>query len=300
MAAHNLILHFIRLNPIKGSIFNSAGEITGIGELDMRIAVCGKGGSGKSTISALLAKELAKTKNVLVLDIDESNYGLHSQLGMAAPRDLMEYFGGKKGFKEKQRAPKTTEFWGLAANGGDEGQPTQQRSRFFKNRWSFSDLPQGFVEEKDGIRLMAVGKIHDFGEGCACPMGVLTREFLENLDLGKDDLVIVDTEAGTEHFGRGVDKDFDLILMVVDPSYESLKLSKKFDEFGTQCGCRVYFVLNKVEPDIREDMLASVNCVNVVAEIPERREIFKASLKGEELDFELDEIKKLAEFLRKN
>lgn len=295
-----MILHFIRLNPIKGSIFNSAGKITGIGELDMRIAVCGKGGSGKSTISALLAKELAKTKNVLVLDIDESNYGLHSQLGMAAPRDLMEYFGGKKGFKEKQRAPKTTEFWGLAANGGDEGQPTQQKSRFFKNRWSFSDLPQEFVEEKDGIRLMAVGKIHDFGEGCACPMGVLTREFLENLDLGKDDLVIVDTEAGTEHFGRGVDKDFDLILMVVDPSYESLKLSKKFDEFGTQCGCRVYFVLNKVEPDIREDMLASVNCVNVVAEIPERREIFKASLKGEELDFELDEIKKLAEFLRKN
>ena len=92
----------------------------------MRIAVCGKGGSGKSTISALLAKEMAKTKNVLVLDIDESNYGLHSQLGMAAPRDLMEYFGGKKGFKEKQRAaPKTTQFWGLAANGGTSGQPAQ-------------------------------------------------------------------------------------------------------------------------------------------------------------------------------
>jgi CO dehydrogenase maturation factor len=269
--------------------------------MDMKIAVCGKGGSGKSTISALLAKEMAKTKNVLVLDIDESNYGLHSQLGMAAPRDLMEYFGGKKGFKEKQRAaPKTTQFWGLAANGGTSGQPAQQQSRFFNKRWSFSDLPLEFVEEKDGVRLMAVGKIHDFGEGCACPMGVLTREFLENLDLGKEDIVIVDTEAGTEHFGRGVDKDFDLILVVIDPSYESLKLSKKFDEFGAQCGCRVYFVLNKVEPDIREEMLASVNCVNVVAEIPEKRDIFKASLKGQELDFELDEIKKLAAFLGKN
>jgi CO dehydrogenase maturation factor len=265
----------------------------------MRIAVCGKGGSGKSTISALLAKEMAKTKNVLVLDIDESNYGLHSQLGMPAPRDLMEYFGGKKGFKEKQKAaPKTTQFWGLAANGGAEGKPAQP-SRFFNNRWSFSDLPPEFVQEKDGVRLMAVGKIHDFGEGCACPMGVLTREFLENLDLGKDDFVIVDTEAGTEHFGRGVDKDFDLILVVVDPSYESLKLSKKFDEFGAQCGCKVYFVLNKVEPDIRDEMMASVNCVNVVAEIPEKREIFRASLKGQELDFELDEVKKLAEFLGK-
>ncbi len=263
----------------------------------MRIAVCGKGGSGKSTISALLAKQMAKTKNVLVLDIDESNYGLHSQLGMAAPRDLMEYFGGKKGFKEKQKAPKTTQFWGLAASNGSTGQPAQQQSRFFKKRWSFSDLPAGFVEEKEGVRLMAVGKIHDFGEGCACPMGVLTREFLENLDLGKDDVVIVDTEAGTEHFGRGVDKDFDLILVVVDPSYESLKLSKKFDEFGSQCGCKVYFVLNRVEPDIREEMLTSVSGVNVVAEIPAKRELFKASLKGEELDLEMEEIAKLAEFL---
>jgi len=262
----------------------------------MRIAVCGKGGSGKSTVSALLAKEMSKTKNVLVLDIDESNYGLHSQLGMAAPRDLMEYFGGKKGFKEKQKAPKTTQFWGLGATEGTSG----QQSRFFKKRWSFSDLPSEFVEEKDGVRLMAVGKIHDFGEGCACPMGVLTREFLENLDLGKDDVVIVDTEAGTEHFGRGVDKDFDLILVVIDPSYESLKLSKKFDDFGSQCGCKVYFVLNKVEPDIREEMLNSVNCVNVIAEIPAKREVFKASFKGEELDFELEEIAKLAEFLDKN
>ncbi|MDI9394570.1 MAG: ATP-binding protein [Euryarchaeota archaeon] len=263
----------------------------------MKIAVCGKGGSGKSTISALLAKQMAKTKNVLVLDIDESNYGLHSQLGLAAPRDLMEYFGGKKGFKEKQKAPKTSSLGGLTQMGASTD---PQQSRFFKERWSFSDLPTEFVEEKGNLKLMAVGKIHDYGEGCACPMGVLTREFLENLDLGKDDIVIVDTEAGTEHFGRGVDKNFDLILVVIDPSSESLRLSKKFNEFGTQCGCGVYFVLNKVEPDIREDVLASVNCTNVVAEIPAKRELFKASLKGEELDFELEEIVKLAEFLEKN
>lgn len=264
----------------------------------MRIAVCGKGGSGKSTVSALLAKQMAKTKNVLVLDIDESNYGLHSQLGMKEPKDLMKYFGGKQSFKEKQRAaPKTTQFWGLAANNSDSGKPAQQQSRFFKKRWSFSDLPSEFVEEKNGVKLMAVGKIHEYGEGCACPMGVLTREFLENLDLGEKDIVIVDTEAGTEHFGRGVDKDFDLILVVVDPSYESIKLSKKFEELGEQAGNKVFFVLNKVEEDIKQDLLESVDSTKVAGIVPASRELFKTSLKGGEFEVELEEIAALEKFL---
>lgn len=268
-----------------------------VGELNMKIAVCGKGGSGKSTISALLAKQMAKTKNVLVLDTDESNYGLHGQLGLAAPKDLMEYFGGKQGFKQKQRTPKTAPLSGLIASEAAAG---QQKSRFFEKRWSFSALPSEFMEEKGKIKLMAIGKIHEFGEGCACPMGVLTREFLENLDLEENDIVIVDTEAGVEHFGRGVAKDFDTILVVVDPSFESLKLSRKFEELGEQAGNRVFFVLNKVEEDIEGDLLKAVDSSKVAAIIPADRKLFKASLKGEEFDLELEEIAKLAEFLDKN
>lgn len=63
----------------------------------MKIPVCGKGGSGKSTIAALLAKSMAeKGFNVLVIGSDESNYGLHRQLGMELPEDFMNFFGGKK------------------------------------------------------------------------------------------------------------------------------------------------------------------------------------------------------------
>lgn len=275
----------------------------------MKIAVCGKGGSGKSTISALLAKQMAKKKNVLVLDTDESNYGLHTLLGLAAPKDLMEYFGGKQGFKEKQRVPKTTALGGLAGPGGSGGPgglsgqgsaPQQQKSRFFEERWKLSDIPPEFVEETGKIRLMAIGKIHEFGEGCACPMGVLTREFLENLDLSEDEIVIVDTEAGVEHFGRGVAKDFETILVVVDPSYESLKLSRKFEELGDQAGNRVFFVLNKVEEDIKAELLEAVDPSKVAAVIPADRELFKASLKGEEFGIELKEIVKLEEFLENN
>ena len=272
----------------------------------MKIAVCGKGGSGKSTVSALLAKQMAKKKNVLVLDTDESNYGLHTQLGLAAPKDLMEYFGGKQGFKQKQRTPKTSAIGGLGGPGSSGGSggsgsfPQQQQSRFFEERWKLSDIPPEFVEESGKIRLMAIGKIHEFGEGCACPMGVLTREFLENLDLFEDDIVIVDTEAGVEHFGRGVAKDFDTILVVIDPSYESLKLSRKFEELGDQAGNKVFFVLNKVEEDIKEELLEAVDPSKVASVIPADRGLFKASLKGEEFEIELEEIVKLEEFLENN
>ena len=60
----------------------------------MKLAICGKGGSGKSTIASLLAKEYAKQGGkVLVIDCDESNYGLHQQLGMALPKTFIEHFG---------------------------------------------------------------------------------------------------------------------------------------------------------------------------------------------------------------
>jgi CO dehydrogenase maturation factor len=63
----------------------------------MKVLVCGKGGSGKSTITALLAKSMAKRGyNVLVVDSDESNFGLHRQLGIGMPEDFMNYLGGKK------------------------------------------------------------------------------------------------------------------------------------------------------------------------------------------------------------
>ena len=65
--------------------------------IEMKIAVCGKGGCGKSTVTSLLAKALARReKEILVIDSDESNYGLHRQLGMKLPRDFTDYFGGKQ------------------------------------------------------------------------------------------------------------------------------------------------------------------------------------------------------------
>ena len=173
----------------------------------MKILICGKGGSGKSVVSALLAREIAKRgKEVLVVDTDESNFGLYKQLGFEQPKDFMESFGGKKALSERLMK--------FIRSEGKEGLK-------ILDEFSIKDIPQELVVGEDGVKLIAIGKIHSFGEGCACPMGALTREFLEKLKTSGEHIV-VDTDAGIEHFGRGVEAGCDKIVVVVDPSFESV------------------------------------------------------------------------------
>jgi CO dehydrogenase maturation factor len=247
----------------------------------MKILICGKGGSGKSTISSLLAKSMAeKGFNVLVIDSDESNFGLHRQLGMELPEDFMNFFGGKK-----EMGKRMMEFF-------KKGESVN----VFDKKWEINELPEEYLTKKNGIRLLAIGKIHEFREGCACPMGALARTLLDNLDVNEKEVVIVDTDAGIEHFGRGVEQGCDLILVVVEPSYESLKLAGKIDDMAKSIGKKVYFVLNKVDDNCRAMMLESLDQskVNVTGMIPANKDVFKACLAGEELEVDLREIEELA------
>ncbi len=227
----------------------------------MKLILCGKGGCGKSTISALLARACEQRgMNVLVVDADESNFGLHKQLGLPLPKDFTLFFGFKKG---------------IFQDGAED---------VFSGGWTFDDLPSEYVSRGGNVRLMAMGKIAQAGEGCACPMGVLTKTFLEHLKLGENDIVIVDTEAGVEHFGRGVDRFADAILMVADPSYESVQLAGKILAMGESFGKPVYLILNKAD-DQQSDMMkeALPESAVILASIPMDREILMAGLRGDAL-----------------
>ena len=233
----------------------------------MKIAVCGKGGSGKSTITSLLAKEFAsRGRKVLVIDCDESNYGLHQQLGMDIPTSLTEYMGGKRHVMS-----------GLS-NG------PQNMPMLFEHRWSIDELPKECCSEKDGIKLLTPGKIETANEACACAFAVVMLQFMAILDLKDDEIVIMDMEAGIEHFGRGTDNTTDAVLMVVDPSYESIKLSRKVAEMSKSIGKELFYILNKTNAENEAVMREAVaDYGKILASLPMDAEIQKAGLMGTEL-----------------
>jgi len=239
----------------------------------MKTLVCGKGGCGKSTVVALLARELAERGNkILVIDSDESNIGLHSRLGMENPDDFMNYFGGKKVLFAKTKE--------------------------MKNAWRLDDLPRDYLAEKGNIQLLSMGKIYQFGEGCAYPINALSSKFLEIVDLGDGEFLIADTDAGIEHFGRGVEKGVDILLVIIDPSQESILLAKKISELGQQVDKPVYYVLNRISDQETQDLLLnSMDREKVIAIIPENKEIFISGLAGNEFNMDVDGIKKIADML---
>jgi len=206
----------------------------------MKVLVCGKGGCGKSTVVALLSKEMAKRKNkVLVIDSDESNIGLHHRLGMAKPADFMNYFGGKK----------------------------------------------------------ILFKIYEFGEGCACPINALSSRILEILDVGDKEFLVGDTDAGIEHFGRGIEKGVDTLLIIIDPSRESILLAQKISELGKQINKPTYYVLNRIKQDTEKLLLDLVDKTKVIAIIPENKDIFMSGIAGNELKTSVQGIKEIADKL---
>jgi CO dehydrogenase maturation factor len=259
----------------------------------LKISVCGKGGSGKSVITTLLANEF-KTRGyrVLVVDSDESNSGLYRMLGFDhPPLPLMELVGGKKGFKERMSVKFSS------------GESEPKMEVLTQEKILVKDIPPQHIKDSDGLRLVNIGKILHSLEGCACPMGVLSREFLAKLHIDEDEVVIVDMEAGVEHFGRGVETSIDQVLVVVEPSFESLELALKIKELAVDAGVsKTSAVLNKVNSDeiatrLKDELgKRGVEVIGIVRYIPQ---VFDACLEGRKVGDGVmsEEIKKVVDAL---
>ena len=255
----------------------------------MKICICGKGGSGKSTVVALLAAELRRRgKRCLVVDSDESNAGLYWMLGLDEPPvPLMELAGGKRNVQRALRA-------GFTEDGGHEEKPVLARDEF-----RTGDLPSAYIRWADGIGLVCIGKIHQALEGCACPMGVLSREFLKKLRTDDHEIVVVDMEAGVEHFGRGVETSVDAVVVVAEPSLESVTLAERIKDLASGAGAGFAgAVMNKVSGEEIAARLSDAlerRGVRVLSAIPLRQEFIEAGLEGAPLNGGLvaDEVRSL-------
>jgi len=229
----------------------------------MKISVCGKGGSGKSTVVMLLADAARRLdRRVVVIDSDESNSGLFRMLGFQnPPAPLMEMVGGKSVLKKKMHQPGLLE------------QP----------EITVEDIPAEYTRVTDGLVLISIGKILQSLEGCACPMGVLSREFLKKLRLREKEMALVDMEAGVEHFGRGIDEGIDRVILVVEPAFESVNIAQKIQELAGAMNKVVQTVLNKMpSEEVSKKMEKEIQDrrLNLIGIIPHDPLIFEAGLEG--------------------
>ncbi|MGV7224046.1 MAG: P-loop NTPase [Nitrospinales bacterium] len=235
--------------------------------MGIKISVCGKGGSGKSTLTSLLAMAAQdRGLTTLVVDSDESNSGLYRMLGFdKPPTPLMALVGGREGIKDKMKQP----------------------TILSETELTLEQIPYPYVHEKNGLRLLSIGKIHQALEGCACPMGVLSREFLKKLRLGENEIAIVDMEAGIEHFGRGIDNSIDAVLVVVEPSFESIALAEKINDLASGINKKLWAVLNKISSqNLIDDIEAKLRSsgIETIGEISYDGSLFLAGLKGDTLE----------------
>ncbi len=213
-----------------------------------RIGIFGKGGSGKSTVTVLLAKALAdRGYTVCVLDADSTNFGLPQALGFNdSPRPLLDYFGG------------------MVFQGGRVTCPVEDPFPLQNAGIELSDFSKEyFVRSDKGVSLFSAGKICDKGPGAGCdgPMAKIARDakftFRE-----KPVVTLIDFKAGFEDSARGAITSMDYAIVVADPSRTSVEVA---------------FYMKEMVRQIKEGVLPSTEHMQDTEDIKMARAVFKDS-----------------------
>ncbi|WP_305553342.1 AAA family ATPase [Methanobrevibacter sp. V74] len=231
----------------------------------------GRGGSGKSTIVSLLARKLKNNGNkILVVDCDESNLGLNKILGVKKSNEtLMDNLGGKEVITSKLI---------------DIIQKENKQINIF-DEMSLDSLSGEYVSWNENLGFLEIGKIEHVMEGCACPMGAVARDFLNHIVINEDEWILVDTEAGIEHFGRGVLEGVDFIIIIVDPSEDAILLANKAFKLASENNKNFGAILNKIDDSIEEILKSKLDSnINILGIIDYSSDIAMSNLKGNSLE----------------
>ena len=217
----------------------------------MKIAVSGKGGTGKTTFSALIALALAeKGEHVIAIDAD-SNANLAYALGVSEPEKIVPLSEMNDLIKERTGAEK-----------GKYGV-------YFKMNPRVDDIPDKYHNEAGGVRLLTMGSVTAAGGGCVCPEYVLIKNLVAHLLLNRDETLILDMEAGLEHFGRGVTASVDVLIVIVNPDVVSTVTAERVVKLAGDLGIKnILAVGNRVQTEEDRKFINERSDIEVVGFIP--------------------------------
>jgi CO dehydrogenase maturation factor len=208
----------------------------------MKLAITGKGGVGKTTLTALLAQVYADAgRDVLAVDADPS-----------------PCLAGALGFPEELRAKlhPIAEMDELIEE--RTGAKPGTVGGFFTLNPRVDDIPERFSVVHRGVRLLEMGSVDMGGSGCICPESAMLKTLFTHLLFRKDDVLLLDMYAGVEHLGRATVDFVDAMLVVVEPTRRSLGTAAQIKKLANDIGLtKLYLVGNKVRNDDEAKFLES-------------------------------------------
>ncbi|MCJ7736674.1 MAG: carbon monoxide dehydrogenase accessory protein CooC [Anaerolineae bacterium] len=230
-----------------------------------QIAVSGKGGVGKTTLSALLAHVFSERgRSVIAIDADPAG-GLAQALGF--PQELISQVTPVAEMSDLI-------YERTGAKPGTSG-------GFFSLNPRVDDIPERFSIASAGIRFLRLGTIESGGSGCICPESAMLRALVTHLLLYNDEMLILDMEAGVEHLGRATAQAVDAFVVVIEPGRRSLATAARIGQLAADIGItRVYAVGNKVRGESDWDFLKSESPVPLVGYLSANTELTEADMHG--------------------
>ncbi|HIJ54922.1 MAG TPA: AAA family ATPase [Deltaproteobacteria bacterium] len=230
----------------------------------MKIAISGKGGVGKTTFAALLIRTLDQAgKHVLAIDADP-DANLASAVGVSGAGDIVPIAEMEDLIYERTEARPGT-------IGG-----------YFKLNPKVDDLPDTLSVKLNNIKLMRLGGVKKGGAGCICPESTLLKALVTHIVLARDEVVIMDMEAGIEHLGRGTAKAVNRLLVVVEPGRRSIDTAEHIRKLASEIGLsNIHLIGNKIRNKDDEAFLKDhLSGFEFLGFLPFDDALIEADLKG--------------------